>query len=107
MINYEHMELAEGRNKEELVKLQQTAEYFSGASQELEAAGNHDMARYYAEKARAAAAEAAPSGEIRLGGCYGGYTAEQWRQKAKDEFIANGDSMNYKRYCDNAMKAKG
>lgn len=73
--------------------------------QEAQQAGNEDMAEYYREKLEAMEQQATATDNTRLGGSYGGYTEYQWRQMAKDEFVKNGDSPQYKRYCDNALKA--
>ena len=81
----------------------QLIENFLESGREAELAGNRDMAEYYQGKAREL--QDANNEGARLGGFYAGYTANQWREMAKDEFIKNGESMTYKRYCDNAMKA--
>lgn len=101
----EKMEATENRVAPALYN--ETAESFMEISREMEEAGNHDMAQYYAEKAKAFSAEEKPAfGSAKLGGWYAGYTANEWRDKAKEEFVKNGDSLKYKQYCDNAMKAK-
>ena len=87
--------------------LQSVIDSFLEMSREMEAAGNQDMAQYYAKKARELSAETDSERDIRLGGWYAGYTANQWRDMAKEEFVKNGDSMKYRQYCDNAVKANG
>ena len=87
--------------------LQSVIDSFLEMSREMEAAGNQDMAEYYEKKARELSAEKDSERDIRLGGWYAGYTANQWRDMAKEEFVKNGDSMKYRQYCDNAVKANG
>ena len=85
---------------------QQMIENLLENSRAAEAAGNHDMAEYYQEKAKQLENKRAPANEEgKLGGWYAGYTENQWRDKAKEEFIKNGDSLKYREYCDNAIKA--
>lgn len=84
----------------------EVAKSFQQVSEEMKAVGNHDMAQYYAQKAQEFSAEATPEqSDIKLGGWYAGLTANEWRNKAKEEFVKNGNSLQYKRYCDNAIKA--
>ncbi|MBE5782256.1 MAG: hypothetical protein E7329_02950 [Clostridiales bacterium] len=101
--NIERFEAAENSMPREM--LQNAIESFMEMSREMEAAGNHDMAQYYEKKARELTAEEAASSDIRLGGWYAGYTAGEWRDMAKEEYVKNGNSMKYRQYCDNAMKA--
>lgn len=102
----EKFEVTENSMSPEMLK--EAADNFMELSREMEAVGNHDMAQYYAEKAKEFTAEEKPaSDDAKLGGWYAGYTANQWRDKAKEEFVKNGDSMKYKQYCDNAVKANG
>lgn len=100
----EKMEATEKKLSPEM--LNEVAENFMEMSREMEAAGNHDMAQYYMEKAKEITAEADPeAGEGKLGGWHAGYTDNQWRDKAKTEFVKNGDSLKYRQYRDNAIKA--
>lgn len=100
---FERMENTENAAQPEAIS--EAAQEFLQISQEMEAAGNHDMAQYYAEKARAMTDEAAAPEEAKLGGWYAGYTSNQWRDMAKAEYVKNGDTLKYKQYCDFAMKA--
>lgn len=75
--------------------------------QEAMKAGNQDMVDYYKEQLAKLNEQAADADGEKLGGWHAGYTANEWREMAKKEYVKNGDSMNYKRYCDNAMKASG
>ena len=85
---------------------QQMIENLLENSRAAEAAGNHDMAEYYQEKAKQLEGKGAPANEGgKLGGWHAGYTDNQWRDKAKEEFVKNGNSLKYQSYCDNAIKA--
>ena len=69
-------------------------------------AGSSDMAEYYKEKlAQLKEAQVGQGGEIHFGGYHAGLTDKQWREKAVDEYAANGDTRDYKRYKENAAKA--
>lgn len=74
--------------------------------QASEQAGNEDMVKYYQEKLNELEAQNEASDDIRLGGWYAGYTAGEWRNWAKKEYIKNGNSIQYRKYCDNAIKAE-
>lgn len=102
----ENLETAE--NTETAQNVSDASEGLLQVSREMEEAGNHDMAEYYAKKAEQAIdAEQSSLGSAKLGGWHAGYTANEWREKAKEEFVKNGDTLKYKQYCDNAMKAQG
>ena len=103
--NMERLENMENSMPTEI--LQSVIDSFLEMSREMEVAGNQDMAQYYAKKAKELSAEKESERDIRLGGWYAGYTANQWRDMAKEEFAKNGDSMKYRQYCDNAVKAIG
>ncbi|MBQ8621400.1 MAG: hypothetical protein IJ422_03700 [Oscillospiraceae bacterium] len=75
--------------------------------QEAERAGNEDMAEYYREKLEALEQQAAAADHTRLGGGYAGYTPAEWRRMAEKEYAANGNSMKYRDYIQNAIKAEG
>lgn len=86
----------------------EVAKNFMQVSKEMEAAGNHDMAEYYAEKAKEFTAEAKPDSDgIKLGGWYAGYTPEEWRRMASEEYAKNGNTIEYRRRISNAQKAEG
>ena len=101
--NIERLEAAEDSMPPEM--LQNVIDSILEMSREMEAVGNHDMAQYYEKKARELTAEKGGSSDIRLGGWYAGYTAGEWRNMAKEEYAKNGNSMKYRQYCDNAVKA--
>ena len=103
--NIEKFEAAENSMPSE--NLQNVIDDFREMSREMEALGNHDMAQYYEKKAQELSDGNTSSKEIRLGGWYAGYTADQWREMAKEEFVKNGDSLKYRQYRDNAVKANG
>lgn len=102
--NIEKVEVVENSETSGIEELKETADLFMELSKEMEAAGNQDMAQYYAEKAREFTAEIEASSNPRLG-AWASYTASEWREMATKEFAKNGDSLNYKRYCENATKA--
>ena len=84
---------------------QQLEVYENGYLEAMEQ-GSEDMMEYYREKMDALrAAKTVKGNEITFGGMYAGLTTDQWRQKAKEELVANGETRAYKRYCDNAVKA--
>ena len=102
--NTEKLEAAENSKASELESLKETADLFMELSQEMAAAGNQDMARYYSEKAKKFTEAAEPGQEKKLG-AWAGYTGSEWREMAAKEYAKNGDSQNYRRYCENATKA--
>lgn len=84
----------------------QQLEVYENGYQEAMQQGSTDMMEYYQEKMDALRAAKTETGnEISFGGMYAGLTTDQWRQKAKEELVANGETRAYKRYCDNAIKA--
>lgn len=88
--------------------LQEVADSFLELSQEMEAVGNHDMAQYYAEKAKEFSTEAEPvSDGAKLGGWYAGYTPAEWRRMADKEYAKNGNTIEYRKCLSNAQKAEG
>ena len=105
MENPEVIEKAEQAMSPEL--LEQLQANYQENIQEAMKAGNQDMADYYKEQLAKLNEQAADDGGEKLGGWHAGYTANEWREMAKKEYVKNGYSMNYKRYCDNAMKASG
>ena len=102
--NMEAKAVTEKTETSEMKELQDAAKLFTELSGEMEAAGNQDMAQYYREKAKEFTADAEASSAPRLG-AWAGYTASEWRDMATREFAKNGDSLDYKRYCENATKA--
>ena len=87
-------------------ELAQRLETYENGYREAVEQGSKDMMEYYREKIDALkAAKEATGNEISFGGMYAGLTTDQWRQKAKEELVANGETRDYKRYCENAAKA--
>lgn len=68
--------------------------------------GSSDMVDYYKEKLEELKEmKAGQNDEIHFGGYHAGLTANQWKQKAAEEFVENGKTLDYKRYISNAAKA--
>lgn len=104
--NIEKVEVAENSMPPEM--LNEVAENFMELSREMETVGNHDMAQYYAEKAKEFAAEASPAFEdAKLGGWHAGYTPAEWKRMADKEYAQNGNTIQYRKYIANAQKAEG
>ena len=103
MENPEVIEKAEQAMSPEL--LEQLQANYQENIQEAMKAGNQDMADYYKEQLAKLNEQAADDGGEKLGGWHAGYTENQWRDKAKAEFVKNGNSLKYQQYCDNAVKA--
>ena len=84
----------------------QQLEVYENSYREAMEQGSEDMMGYYQEKIDALKAATTVKGnEITFGGMYAGMTTEQWRQKAREELVANGETRAYKHYCENAVKA--
>ncbi len=88
-------------------ELSQQTEIYESELKEAVEEGSTDMAEYYREKLKQLEeVRAAQSDEIHFGGYYAGRTGKEWRDKARDEYVANGDSVDYRRYKENAIKAE-
>lgn len=85
---------------------EQLVENYMESMREAEEAGNADMAEYYKEKAKELREQKEKVNKGSLGGWYAGYTPAEWRRKAEAEYAKNGDSMKYRDYIKNAIKAE-
>lgn len=90
----------------ETKELEQLLEVYENGYQEAMEEGSSDMMAYYEEKMeKLKAMQESKEKEISFGGMHAGLTENQWREKAMKEFVANGESRDYKRYAENAVKA--
>lgn len=101
----EVMEQAEQAMSPEL--LEQLQANYQENILEAEKNGNQDMADYYKEQLAKLKEQAGDAGDERLGGWYAGYTPAEWRRWADKEYAANGNTMKYRQYLENAQKAEG
>lgn len=105
MENTEVIEKAEQTMSPEL--LEQLQANYQENIQEAMKAGNQDMADYYKEQLAKLKEQAGDAGDEKLGGWYAGYTPAEWRRWADKEYAANGNTMKYRQYLENAQKAEG
>ena len=91
----------------EAEELTQQIEMYENELEEAMKEGSKDMAEYYKEKLeQLKGVKVGQESEIHFGGYHAGLTANQWREKAAEEYVANGNSRDYKKYKDFALRAE-